>query len=142
MAQVFSEDRPLFANKPQVPQHKQFSDYAYKHDVQELIEQMLAAVFSEKPSDPLEFMLEWLFSEQKRLTGQEFTPPGGANNIPDRAGMQTYAFQPGVQELLQKLFADVFSERPEDPLTFMGKWLKAEKRRRQLAEENKESVRP
>lgn len=142
MAQVFSEDRPLFANGPQVPEYNKLANYAYKKDVQDVIESMLAAVFSEKPDEPLDYMVEWLFQEQKRILGQDYTIPGTVvKPPPNRTVMQAYAFKAEVQELLQKMFADLFSERPEDALSFMSNWLKAEKRRRQLAEEHREDVR-
>ncbi|KAF5839054.1 hypothetical protein DUNSADRAFT_1751 [Dunaliella salina] len=44
--------------------------------------------------------------------------------------MQEYANKPDVQELLQKLTADMVCEKPEDPLGFMELWVKKAKEQR------------
>lgn len=46
--------------------------------------------------------------------------------------MLLQAYKPEVQELLQKMCADLFSERPEKPLDYMIKWLQTEKSRQEL----------
>ncbi len=43
------------------------------------------------------------------------------------------AHKPQVQELLQKMCTDLFSERPDRPLDYMIKWLEKEKERIALA---------
>ena len=43
------------------------------------------------------------------------------------------AHKPEVQDLLQKMCTDLFSERPEKPLDYMIRWLGAERERKELA---------
>ncbi len=42
------------------------------------------------------------------------------------------AHKPEIQELLQQLCTDLFSERPEKPLDYMIRWLEAEKQRKDI----------
>ncbi len=44
-----------------------------------------------------------------------------------------------LQDLMQKMMADVFTDQPEDPLTYMMTWMETEKRRRDLAAEEASS---
>ena len=51
--------------------------------------------------------------------------------------MNTYliyvqAHKPEVQELLQAMCADLFTERPEKPLDYMIRWLESEKTRKEI----------
>jgi len=65
-AQVFSEDRPLFANGKQTPLYRSMQDYAYKPEVQELLQKMCTDLFSERPEKPLDYMIQWLKAEKDR----------------------------------------------------------------------------
>ncbi|KAJ9518456.1 hypothetical protein QJQ45_018492 [Haematococcus lacustris] len=55
----------------------------------------------------------------------EVRPFGG--QTPLYKSMQEYANKPEVQQLLQQLTSDMFTERPEDPLTFIGLWVEKAK---------------
>ncbi|KAF6260151.1 hypothetical protein COO60DRAFT_924175 [Scenedesmus sp. NREL 46B-D3] len=45
-----------------------------------------------------------------------------------------YAYSQDVQDLLQKMCADLFTERPIDAIHYMVNWLSAEKQRREEKE--------
>ncbi len=47
-------------------QVKAFQDYAYGSELQDLMQKMLADVFSEQPRNPIEYMMSWLNKEQER----------------------------------------------------------------------------
>ncbi len=44
--------------------------------------------------------------------------------------MQEYANQPELQALMQKLVADIVTERPENVLAYMAKWVEKEQAQR------------
>jgi hypothetical protein len=54
--QVYSDTRPLYANGKQTPLYKEMSDYAYRGDVQELLQKMTADLFTERPQKPVDYM--------------------------------------------------------------------------------------
>ena len=45
MSTVYNEDRPLFANGKQTPLYKEMSDYAYKPEVQAILQRMCTDLF-------------------------------------------------------------------------------------------------
>ena len=54
---------------------------------------------------------------------------GSAVQTPLYEKMREYAHSNEVQELLQKMTADLFVERPQEPVTWMIKWLSEEQKR-------------
>ncbi|KAG2427780.1 hypothetical protein HXX76_012105 [Chlamydomonas incerta] len=54
---------------------------------------------------------------------------GSAAQTPLYEKMRDYAHSNKVQELLQKMTADLFIERPADPVAWMIKWLSEEQKR-------------
>eukprot|EP00798_Chlamydomonas_sp_ICE-L_P014717 gene14717-20757_t len=66
MSQAYNEDRPLFAHGKQTELYQEMSDYAYKPEVQELLQKLCADVFTERPNKPLDYMISWLNAEKKR----------------------------------------------------------------------------
>lgn len=66
MSQVFSNSRPLHGSKPQTAQHQALEKYALDPGLQDLVQQMLADLFSEQPDDYLQYMINWLQAEQTR----------------------------------------------------------------------------
>ena len=65
-------------------------------------------------------------------------PHADANGrpTPQMKALQEYAFASDLQDLMQKLLADVFSEQPREPLGYMIEWLSQERERR--ADEGKQ----
>lgn len=66
MSQTYNEDRPLFAHGKQTESYQQLSDYAYKPEVQDLLQKMCTDLFTERPAKPLDYMISWLTAEKKR----------------------------------------------------------------------------
>lgn len=56
---------------------------------------------------------------------------GNKPQTPQFSAMENYAYSSDVQDLLQKLLTDTFTEQPQDPLEFMVSWLQKEQKRRQ-----------
>ena len=70
MSSAYSESRPLHGNAAQTPLYEKMQEYACSIKVQELLQKMTADLFTERPAEPVDWMLKWL-SEEKRRLGQE-----------------------------------------------------------------------
>lgn len=66
MAHHYSLTRPLFASGADTPQHKEMEDYAHKQEIQDLLHKLIEDMLIAKPDDALDYMIEWLKTEQQR----------------------------------------------------------------------------
>lgn len=66
MSQAFSSSRPLHGDAAQTPMYQKMSEYAYKPEVQEIMQKLLADIFTERPELPLDYMIEWMMKERRR----------------------------------------------------------------------------
>jgi len=66
MAQVYSEDRPLFASGPQTPLYKSMQEYAAHPSVQELLQKLCSDLFTDRPEDALAYIAQWAAKETQQ----------------------------------------------------------------------------
>lgn len=71
MSQAYSASRPAHATAAQNPDFVALQNYAFKADVQELLQNMMTNVLIAKPADPVDFMITWLKEVKDKQGGSK-----------------------------------------------------------------------
>lgn len=114
MANVYSSTRPLHGSGPQTTQFEELSEFAYNQASRR--SSILAVLVST--------------AEQQRSRW-------GAAATASLLSKHAFVFccphvsLQATQDLLQRMCADLFQERPADTVTYLMQWLEAEKKRRE-----------
>lgn len=60
MSNVYSSSRPAHDANAQNPEFAALQNYAYKAEVQELMQNLMTNLLIAKPAEPIDFMIKWL----------------------------------------------------------------------------------